>query len=84
MECYMKTLKWYVWQWAQPKGSIAEGYIIDEVLGFCTEYMQGCPLTPRRVWDDKEDPTMNDELVEGKGRQRALKAELRERIHEFV
>lgn len=84
MERYLKTLKGYVWQWAQPKGSIAQGYIIDKVLGFCTECMQGCPLIPRKVWDDKEDPTMNDELVEGKGRQWTLSMELRERIHEFV
>jgi hypothetical protein len=57
---------------------MAHGYIIDEVLGFCMEYMQGCPLTQQRVSDNKEDPTMNDEIVEGKGRQRALTAELRE------
>jgi hypothetical protein len=27
---------------------------------------------------------MNDEIVEGKGRQQTLTVELRERIHEFV
>jgi hypothetical protein len=84
MERYLKTLKRYVRQCAQPEGSMSHGYIMKEALGFCTEYMQGCNLTQRRVWDDKEDPTMNDEVVEGKGRQRTLTAKLRRWIHEFV
>jgi hypothetical protein len=41
MERYLKTFKGYVRQQAQPKGSMAQGYIMDEALGFCTEYMQG-------------------------------------------
>jgi len=46
---------------------MAQGYIMDEALGFCTEYMQRCTMSQRRVWDDKEDPTMNDEIPKGKG-----------------
>jgi hypothetical protein len=63
---------------------MVQGYIIDEALGFCTKYMQGCLLTQWRVWDNTEDPAMNGEVLEGNGRHRALTAELRERIHEFV
>ena len=63
---------------------MARGYIVDEALGFCTEYMQECSITQQRVWDDKEDPTMNDEILEGKGRKRTLTAELRGWIHSFV
>ena len=55
---------------------MAQGYIMDEALGFCTEYMQTCTMSQRRVWDDKEDPTMNDEILEGKGRRHPLTAEL--------
>jgi hypothetical protein len=39
MEHYLKTLKGYVWQRAQPEGSMAQVYIINEALGFYTEYM---------------------------------------------
>jgi hypothetical protein len=84
MERYLKTLKGYVRQRAQPEGSMAHNYIMEEALGFYTEYMQRCNLIQRRVWDNKEDPTMNDEVVEGKGRQLMLTAELRQWIHEFV
>ncbi len=40
MEKYMKALKGYVQNMAQPKRSMAIGYAIEEALGFCTEYIQ--------------------------------------------
>ena len=72
VERYLKTLKGYVRQRAQPEGSMARGYIMEEALGFCTEYMLNCTMTARRVWDDKEEPSMNDEVLQGKGRRRML------------
>jgi hypothetical protein len=36
MECYMKTLKGYVRNKARLEGSMAEGYAIEEALGFYT------------------------------------------------
>jgi hypothetical protein len=41
-------------------------------------------MSQRRVWDDKEDPTMNDEILEEKGQRRTLTTELRLWLHEFV
>ena len=70
VERYLKTLKGYIRQHTQPEGSMARGYIMDEALGFCTEYMQNCSVTTRRVWDDTKEPCMNSELLEGKGRRR--------------
>ena len=84
MEQYLKRLKGYVRQRAQPEGSMARGYIIDEALGFCTEYMQDCELTCRRIWDDQEEPAAKSKVVEGIGRYRLLTSELRAWIHEFV
>jgi len=84
IEWYLKTLKGYVRQRAHPEGSMAEGYAREEAIGFCTEYMQDYPITRRRVWDDKEDPTMNDEITEGSGRPKTLSADIRHWIHEFV
>ena len=84
VERYLKTLKGYVRQRAQPEGSMARGYVMEEAFGFCTEYMQNCTMTTRRVWDDKEEPSMNDEVLQGKGRRRMLSLELQQWIHEFV
>jgi hypothetical protein len=84
MERYLKTLKGYVRLRSNPEGSMAQGYIMDEAVGFCTEYMQHCCESERRVWDDKEEPAMNSEVMEGNGRHRLLPDELRFWIHEFV
>jgi hypothetical protein len=41
MERYMKTLKTYVHNnMVRPKGSMVEGYIQNECLGFIIEYLQ--------------------------------------------
>ena len=52
-----KTWKGYVWQSAQLEGSMARGYIMDDALGFCIEYMQNCSVMTCCVWDDKRKPS---------------------------
>ena len=84
MERYLKILKGYVRNRARPEASIAEGYAIDETFGFCIDYMQLYTVTSRRIWDDKEDPTMNDEILEGVGRPKILTSKIHDWIHEFV
>ena len=78
MKRYLKTLKGYVQNRAGPEASMAEGYAIEEVFGFCTEYMQTYTITSRKVWDDKDDPTMNDEILEGVGRPKILTPKIRD------
>jgi hypothetical protein len=83
-ERYFKTLKGYVRNLAKPEGSIAQGYQVEEALGFITEYMRDYNITSQRVWDDKEEPTMVDEILEGKGKPKLLFEGLRNAMHDFV
>lgn len=83
-ERYFKTLKGYVRNLAKPKGSIAQGYQTEEALRFITEYMSDYNITTRRVWDDKKEPTMIDEILEGKGKQKMLPEGLRNAMHDFI
>ena len=83
-ERYFKTLKGYVRNLAKPEGCIAQGYQIEESLGFVTEYMKDYNLTTRRVWDNEEEPTMVDEILEGKGKRKVLSNALRSSMHDFV
>ena len=76
IERYLKTFKAYVQNRARLEGSMVEGYAIVEALGFCTEYMQEYMSSTRRVWDDKEDPSMYDEILEGNERARRLSPDL--------
>jgi hypothetical protein len=56
---------------------MAQGYQVEEALGFITEYMSTYTPTSRRVWDDQEDPTITDEILEDKGRTRWLSDQVR-------
>ncbi|KAM3191465.1 hypothetical protein ACQJBY_069003 [Aegilops geniculata] len=43
IERYLRTLKGYVRNKAQPEGSIAEGYILEECMTFCSRFVDGMP-----------------------------------------
>jgi hypothetical protein len=39
IESQLYTLKCYVWNRSRPEGSIAEAYVADECLAFCSKYL---------------------------------------------
>ena len=44
-ERYFAVLKKYIRNRARPEGSIAKGYITEEVIEFCVDYMEElCPI----------------------------------------
>ena len=49
VERYIKTLKTFVRNMAQPEASMAEGYLKDECIGFITKYLQIFEAVQRRV-----------------------------------
>nr|GEV02243.1 hypothetical protein [Tanacetum cinerariifolium] len=59
VEWYLMQLKSYVRNKAQPEGSIAEAYIKDECLSFCSRYFEG-------VETPFNHPPRNDESIVGK------------------
>lgn len=59
VERYLMQLKSYVRNKAQPEGSIAELYIKDECLTFCSRYFEGVETPFNR-------PPRNDERIVGK------------------
>jgi hypothetical protein len=84
IERYLKTLKEYVRTYARLEASMAEGYAMSETLGYCTEYMQRFHGTRRRVWDDREEQRMMDEMVQGNGWRRPMSQQFRTWAHNFV
>jgi hypothetical protein len=84
IERYMKTLKDFVRMYAKLEASMAEGYIITETLGYSIEYMQRFSGTRQRVWDEKEEPRMYDEIVQGGGWNRPMSNRFQNWIHDFV
>lgn len=83
-ERYMKGLKGFVKNKAKPEGSMAQGYLREESIGFINEYLSEYTATTKRAWDDKEEPAMYDEILEGAKKDRPMTAEFRKLIHGFV
>jgi hypothetical protein len=84
IERYMKTLKDYVRTYTRPEASMVEGYAMTETLGYSTEYLQRFTATRKCVWNDKEDPRMNDEIVQGSRWARPLSQNMHLWAHKFV
>jgi hypothetical protein len=66
------------------EGNMAMGYSIEEALGFYIKYIQKVKSTRRKVWDDKEKPTMHNEVLERNGCPHKLSVDLRAWAHTFV
>ena len=83
-ERYMKGLKGFVKNKSKPEGSMANGYLREESIGFLNEYLSLYTPTTKRAWDDKEEPAMYDEILEGGKRDRLMTNDFRRLVHEFV
>jgi hypothetical protein len=47
----MGVLSSYVRDMAKPEACMASGYMVDESLGFCTEFFKLYQHTKRRIWE---------------------------------
>jgi hypothetical protein len=83
-ERYMKGLKGFVKNKARPEGSMAYGYLREESIGFLNEYLSEYTPTTKRAWDDKEEPAMYDEILEGASRGRMMTPQFQKLVHGFV
>jgi hypothetical protein len=83
VEHYTKTLKGCVKNKARLEGSITKSYAIKEVVGIYTKYLQEFTFTKRRVWDDKEYPSMFYEMLEGIGSTQIMNVDLQDMSHSF-
>jgi len=83
-EQYMKGLKGFVKNKAKPEGSMTNGYLREESIGFLNEYLSNYTAIRKRAWDDNEEPAMYDEIMEGVKRDRVMSPEFQKLIHGFV
>ena len=83
-ERYLGTLKSYVRNKAHPEASMAKGYVADEALGFCTEYLNLQEHTKRHIWESEEEEGMRASVVQGRGRVFTLSEDELFRAHNYV
>jgi hypothetical protein len=83
-ERYLGTLKSFVRNRAQPEASMAKGYVAEEALGFCTEYLNLEQYTKRHIWESEEEESQRASVVEGAGRVYNISDAELDRAHSYV
>ena len=86
LERFMKTLKSFVRQRAQPEGSMAEGWLVQESIVYISEFpgRRDVPMPSSVLWhDQKEDERMTSEVPQGKGKDYKMDSTLEENINRF-
>ena len=83
-ERYLGTLKSFVRNKAHPEASMATGYVAEEALGFCTEYLNLQQYTKRHIWESEEEESMRASVVEGGGRVFNISDAELDRAHNYV
>ena len=84
VERYLGQLTGYVRDKSKPEAGMASGYMIDESLGFVTEYFSLFKHTRRRVWDPEEEVRDAGELLVGKPRQRRFTGRELNQVHDYI
>jgi Domain of unknown function (DUF4218) len=84
IERYLKTLKGFVRNKARPEASMAEGYLIEESIGFLSEYMIDVKGTGERTWDLEEDCGVSGIVYEGAGKEITFKWSDMIAMHHYV
>ncbi|XP_004301917.1 PREDICTED: uncharacterized protein LOC101297846 [Fragaria vesca subsp. vesca] len=79
IERYLLILKQYVRQRAHPKASIANGYLMEECMNFCSQYLKDMSCKSNRLLRRK-----NDEDNSKKGKTFLLSDVTRTQIHRWV
>ncbi|XP_073137452.1 uncharacterized protein [Henckelia pumila] len=84
-ERFMKTLKGYVKNRARPEGCIAEGYLADERMRFCSAYIKKAASIGVRSNRNKD---LENGLVEGRpisqGKEKILEDHVLQAAHRYV
>ena len=63
----MKNLKGFVRQRAQPKGSMAEGWLVQELCVFIVDYLSCSQKNKSKLWSTRDDDPWLGDIPQGNG-----------------
>jgi hypothetical protein len=84
IEWAMKVFKGYLCNRSRPEASMAEGYILDETIGFVTEYLQDLCHVRCQILDANEEEGVGGEVVEGATAKLTLDLVAQDVAHQYV
>ena len=77
IERYLLTLKQYVRNRARPEGSIAKGYLMEECMNFCAQYLDDVETKSTRL-------VQNMEGAQDEGSNVILDLKQRNQLHRYI
>ncbi|KAH7850737.1 hypothetical protein Vadar_002263 [Vaccinium darrowii] len=87
IERYLMTLKSYVRSRSYPEGSIAQGYLVEESMTFCSRYLHDVETKlrrPMRNYDVGDNPEILKGRALGKGKGFVLSSTSRAQAHRYM
>ena len=84
VERYLGHLKMLVCNKARPEGSIAEGYMYEEAIGFVIEHFRLYPQAMRVLWDMDKDDRDNSEVPDRRPRTLTWMESEILAVHKFI
>lgn len=63
---------------------MAKGYVAEEALGFCTEYLNLQQYTKRHIWEAEDEESLRASVVEGGGRVFNMSEGELQKAHTYV
>ena len=67
LERFLKTLKDFIRQKAQPEASMAESWIVQEAFVYVSQYLFTLDPYLPCLWSEDDDPKKNSHVPSGKG-----------------
>ena len=83
-EQYLGTPKKFVRSKEHPEASMANGYVVEDTLGLCMEYLNVQANMKRHVWETEEEQGLKATVVEGRGRVHNMPRLELCRAHKYV
>lgn len=83
LERFLKTLKDFVRQRAQPEASMAEGWIVQDSFVYVSEYLATMDSSMPRLWNDEEDPRIHSHVPSGRGKTMNMDRSMRDAVNNF-
>jgi hypothetical protein len=84
IERYLGVLTSHVRDQSKPEACMASGYMIDESMGFCTEYFALYKHTKKGIWNSDQELKDTNKVIQGKPKRQVLTVHQKNQIHEYV
>ena len=79
----MKTLKGFVRQRAQPQGSMAEGWLVEESCVFISKYLSHSQKNVSELWSTKDDDRVVGDVPQGNGIVKCFNEEVQTKVSNY-